>query len=321
MKEHKISPEGVALLAAAGWLVLISCLHLFLTSSESGVEKLRVGFLPITCHLLLPVAMERSRWFREHVEAVKFSSWPDMIESVKGRELDATFILAPIALSLRDQEVPVEIALLGHRNGTCLVASKGEAIKDARDLVGKTVAIPIRFSTQNLALQEYLSENGIQGGSVELVELPPPDMPSALASRSIDAYIVGEPYAAQAEIAGAGRIMHRIQELWPNFISSVLIVRDGALEKHGKELNRMIRTLYSQAQWIEDHRRQAAEIGAAFFGLPDELLVKVLTASPVRVSYRNLLPRDSELEKIGELMARHHLLDGRPPCRIYRSWQ
>ncbi len=319
-KKYKISPEAGALLAASAWIVLISCLHLFITAQGNPGKKIRVGFLPITCHLLLPVAMERNKWFAKRVETVKFTSWPDMIESIKGKELDAAFILAPIALSLMSQDVPVDIALLGHRNGTCLVTSKKEDIKTARELLGKTVAIPIRFSTQNLALQQFLRKNGVDPKYLNLVELPPPDMPSALASGAIDAYIVGEPYAAQAEIAGAGKILHRIQDLWPNFISSVLIVRNDALEEHKKELNQIISILYSQGEWIENHRDSAAQIGAAFFGLPDELLLRVLEASPRRVSYRALTPKLRELNEIGGLMVKYGLLKQRPPCRIYKKW-
>jgi len=321
LKLHKMPMEVRAVAAALAWLLFITCLHLVVISRDAPGKRIKIGFLPITCHLLLPVAIDRDKWFRGKVEAVKYSSWPDMIESIKGGELDAAFILAPIALSLMDQGVPVKIAILGHRNGTGLVVSKREAISDALDLRGRTIAIPIRFSTQNLALQEFLSENGVTSSEVNLVELPPPDMPSALASGGIDAYIVGEPYAAQAEMADSGRILHRIQELWPDFISSLLIVRDDLLNNQEADADRIIRTLYAQGRWIEGHRAEAARMGAKFFGLPNALLLRVLTDKVVRVSYEKLLPERKALEKVGDLMVKYGLVPRKPPCRIYSKWQ
>ena len=41
---------------------------------------------------------------------------------------------------------------------------------------------------------------------VTLVEMPPPDMPAALYSRSVDAIISGEPFMAQSEMDGYGRV-------------------------------------------------------------------------------------------------------------------
>jgi len=318
---QNITPESLALAVACLWLVFISCLHFFVISGKAGKDRIRIGFLPITCHLLLPVAMERNSWFRERVEPVKFSSWPDMIESIKGGELDAAFILAPIALSLIDQDVPVSIVLLGHRNGTGLVVSKKEPIRDGKDLNGKTIAIPIRFSTQNLALKEFLSRSHVALKNVSLVELPPPDMPSALASQAIDAYIVGEPYAAQAEMAGAGIILRHIQEIWPDFISSLMIVGNNLLADRTGLIDRIIQVLYSQGNWIESNRAEAARIGASFFGLPSDLLLRVLTDTYVRVSYRDLIPRQQEMAEIGSLMRKYGLCDHVPACRIYVKWQ
>ena len=320
-KKYKISPELLALFAALIWLVIITGLHFYITSEQSLKRKFRIGYLPITCHLLLPIAMERDRWFRGQVDAIKFSSWPDMIESIKGGELDAAFILAPIALSLMKQGVPVRISLLGHRNGTGLVVSERLGIQTGPDLRGKTIAIPIRFSTQNLALQEFLSKNAVSSSEVNLVELPPPDMPSALASGAIDAYIVGEPYASQAEMAGTGLIMHRVQDLWPGFISSVLIVQDRALTGEKALVDRIISTLYSQGTWIESHRTKAARIGADFFGLPEALLLHVLRNRAERVNYRRLLPDREEFMAIGRLMVKYGLQDQVPPCRIYLKWR
>jgi NitT/TauT family transport system substrate-binding protein len=297
------------LILVLGWLVVITTLHLCLNGHEGqreGKKRIRIGYLPITCHLLLPIAMERDAFFKDRVEPVKFSSWPDMIEAFKGGELQAAMILAPIAISMKIQGVPLKIALYGHRNGTGLVMARG--LSGPSDLVGKDVAIPIRFSTQNLALLKFLERSGIPRQNVGIVELPPPDMPSAMAAKAISAYIVGEPYASQAELDGTGFIYCEADAIFPEFISSLLIVSESFLKDRKKEADRLITGLYEQGRWIEQHRKDAAGIGASFYGLSKRLLEHVLVGSPGRVRYSKLIPKDTEIEGIEQAMVAQGLL-------------
>ncbi len=314
------------LLLALGWLVLITTLHLCLNGpggQAGNRERIRIGYLPITCHLLLPIAMERDNFFKDRVEPVKFSSWPDMIEAFKGGELQAAMILAPIAISMKSQGVPLKIALYGHRNGTGLVMARG--LSGPSDLIGKEIAIPIRFSTQNLALLEFLERSGISKEDVEIVELPPPDMPSAMAAKAISAYIVGEPYASQAELDGTGFVYCEADAILPEFISSLLIVSERFLEGRKKEADRLVRGLYDQGSWIERHRKDAADIGASFYGLSKRLLEYVLVGSSDRVRYSGLIPKDEEIEEIERAMKAQGLIarDSIGPGRgsiIYTGW-
>src|SRR5690606_24736288 len=101
--------------------------------------------------------------------------------------------------------VPVRIVYLGHRDGTALMVPKDSQIRSAKDLVGKIVAIPSRYANQNILMHRLMKDNGIPYGSIDLRELPPPEHPSALRSGSIDAYIIGEPFAAQSQVDGYGR--------------------------------------------------------------------------------------------------------------------
>lgn len=306
--------------AALAWLFLITALHLY-NARDNDPGRLKIGFLPITCHLLLPVAMKRAPGL--DVRAMKFSSWPDMIEALKGGDLDGAFILAPIAMAMIRQGVPIKICLLGHRDGTALVVKKGQGMKEAADLAGRTVAIPIRYSDQNIALLRILDEAHVDINSVDIVEMPPPDMPSALSSGAIDAYIVGEPYAAWSEINKSGKVLYQMKDFWPGFISSVLVMREDVMKRKGKEVNRFIRTVQEQGKWVEAHRKEAAAMGAAFFGLSEPLIEYVLTEPEDRVSYTRLLPEAREFNEIGGFMIKYGLIKDLPPSKgmIDTSWQ
>ena len=73
---------------------------------------------------------------------------------------------------------------------------------DMRGLRGKTFALPSKFSNQSLVIHKLMEDQGVKPNEIKFVEIPPPDMPGALAARAIDAYFVGEPHAAKAELDG-----------------------------------------------------------------------------------------------------------------------
>lgn len=312
------------LLLAVAWLVLITALHMWrdhVPVRES--RQLKVGFMPITCHLLCPVTHARLEGTPQEFLPVKFLSWPDMIDAIRGAEIDMAFILAPIAMALREQGIMIKILLLGHRNGTALVVSRASGIREISQLAGRHVGIPIRFSTQNLELLKLCEQAGISPESMDILELPPPDMPSALASGGIDAYIVGEPYAAQAELAGTGTVLAQMKDVSPGFISSVLVVRESVMKHNSGRVRDLVRAFAAGARWIEKNRVRAAETGAEAYGLSLKLMTYVLTSPEDRVSYTNIIPDHAEIKSIASEMVKRGLITRTPPARdlIDLSWR
>ncbi len=303
--------------------MVITALHHWRNGDPDTGRYLKVGYLPITCHILCPVTHHRLELIgSKSFLPVKFSSWPEMIEALRGGEIDMAFILAPIAIALKQQGLRIAILLLGHRDGTALVVKKSLNINSLRDLVGGTMAIPIRFSCQNLVLLRLLDQLGIDKHEIKILELAPPDMPSALAAGGIDGYIVGEPYAAQAELAGTGKVLFQMKDVHPNFISSVLIVRKEILKKRQKEVFDLTRAFYRESFWVETHRKQAASIAAQYYGLPASLMQYVLTCPKDRVSYKNLLPDPREFDQIAGLLVKYGLLPRVPKGAelVYTGW-
>src|SRR5436190_19382098 len=115
-------------------------------------------------------------------EPVRFNDFNSMQAAFLSNDLQATFILAPLAMKLREDGHPIRIVYLGHRDGTAMMVHKDSDIKTIRDLKGKTVAFPSRYSNQYLILFKAMDERGMSIDDVKPVEMPPPTMPAALAS-------------------------------------------------------------------------------------------------------------------------------------------
>jgi len=287
-----------------GALVVLTLLHWKPwqggSTNTAGAAELMVGFLPVTCHLTCPVTDFASKTTTTGTKfnSQRFTEFPTVVEALKARKLDATFMLAPLAMVLREQGVPIRIVYLGHRDGSTVMVAKNSTATRLRDLKGKVFARPSKYSNQYLVITKLMEDEGMQPGDIEFVDLPPPDMPSALAAGAIDAYFIGEPHAAKAELNGTGRVLYYAKDIWPRFISCVLVVRDELINEHPEIVRDLVRGIAESGEWAERNRLAAARVAAPYFRQDQKLLEFVLTSPLDRVSYRHLTPTDEDLQQI-----------------------
>jgi NitT/TauT family transport system substrate-binding protein len=273
------------------------------TTTAAGVGKLEVGFLPVTCHLTCPVTdySTKSTTTGTRFISKRFTSFPDVVDNIKSGRLQATFMIAPLAMKIREQGVKVKIVYLGHRDGSTVMVKKNSTAKSLRDLRGKRFAIPNKASNQYLVINKLMQDQGLKRDEIKFLELPPPDMPSALAANAIDAYFIGEPHAAKAELDGTGRVLYMAKDIWPQFISCVLVVHEDLINKNPAVVKDLVRGIAESGEWAETHRLDAAKLVSPYFRQKEKVVKYVLTQPPDRVSYRMLEPGDVEMQKIADM--------------------
>src|SRR6266496_2139345 len=131
--------------------------EMFSGRSQSTLQELKVGYLPVTCHLTCPVTDFATRTSATNrFESQRFTDFPTVVETVKSGRLDATFMIAPLAMKLREQGVKVRIAYLGHRDGSTVMVRKDLPAKSLKDLEGRVFAIPSKYSNQYLVIRKLM---------------------------------------------------------------------------------------------------------------------------------------------------------------------
>ncbi|HEU0119808.1 MAG TPA: ABC transporter substrate-binding protein [Bryobacteraceae bacterium] len=278
-------------------------------SIQPAQDELSVGYLPVTCHLTCPVTDFATRTSRNiRFASQRFTDFPTMSEAMKADRLHATFMIAPLAMKLREQGLPVRILYLGHRDGSQVMVRKDLPAASLRDLRGKVFAIPSKYSNQYLVINKLMEQQGIGPGEIRFVEMPPPDMPGALGAKAIDAYFVGEPHCARAELDGTGRVLYYAKDIWPQFISCVLVAHEKLLRQRPAVVRELVRGIAESGEWAEDHRLEAAKVVSPYFRQNESLVRFVLTKPPDRVSYRMLNPSDDEMQSIADMALKAGLL-------------
>lgn len=275
---------------------------------------LTVGFLPVTCHLTCPVTDFASRTSSTtRFTSQRFTDFPTMVETIKAGRLDATFMIVPLAMRLREQGIPVRICYLGHRDGSTVMVRSSDPARSLRDLRGKKFALPSKYSNQNLVIHKLMEDQGVKPDEIRFLEMPPPDMPGALAVGAIDAYFVGEPHAARAELDGTGRILYHVKDIWPRFISCCLVVTEKLINEQPDVVRDLVRGIAESGEWAEHHRIEAARVASPFFRQNEDVVRHVLLQPPDRVSYRMLTPTDEELQRIMDAGIAQGVLEKRIP--------
>jgi NitT/TauT family transport system substrate-binding protein len=286
------------------------------TTDARDRETLAVGFLPVTCHLTCPVTDFASKTSDStRFESQRFTDFPTVVETVKSGRLDATFMIAPLAMKLREQGVKVRIVYLGHRDGSTVIVRKDLPATSLKDLRGRVFAIPSKYSNQYLVIRKLMKDEGVDPAAIRFVELPPPDMPGALASKAIDAYFIGEPHAARAELDGSGRVLYHAKDIWPHFISCVLVVTERLIAERPAVVRDLVRGIAQSGEWADTHRLDAARLVAPYFRQDESLIRYVLTQPPDRVSYRMLTPGDDEMQRIADMALEAGILERRLDVR------
>jgi NitT/TauT family transport system substrate-binding protein len=275
-------------------------------------ETLTVGFLPVTCHLTCPVTDFATRTSSTtRFLSQRFTDFPTIVESMKGGRLEASFMIAPLAMKMREQGMPVKILYLGHRDGSTVMVRKDLAAKDLTDLRGRIFAVPSKYSNQYLVIHKLMEDQHVKPDEIRFIEMPPPDMPGALAAKAIDAYFVGEPFAAKAELDGSGRVLYYAKDIWPHFISCVLVAHEKLIRERPDVVRDLVRGIAESGEWADRNRLSAAKVASPYFRQDEALVRFVLTQPPDRVSYRMLTPTDEDLEKIMNMGLKAGILEKR----------
>lgn len=264
------------------------------TVARADRVRIRIGYLPITDHLTI-IAASREKFRSLELDPVKFASWPELAEAVKGGAVEGAFALTPIGLTLRAKGAPIKLVALGHRNGSVITVAP--EIASVADLKGKTIAIPSRFSTHNLLLRRYLGAAGLDADrDVQLVELAPPEMVNALSTRRIAGYIVAEPFGAQAELKGVGKVLVLSKDIWPNHICCALLLREDLVAAHPDAVQELVSGFSAAGTFAETHREEAAALSKQYLGQDPKTVLHVLTTPPGRVTYDDLVPTMADLK-------------------------
>ncbi len=257
-------------------------------------QPVRIGYLPITDATPLLVAHGRRLFEAEGLKTEPprlFRSWAQVVEAFVGGQVNVIHLLSPAALWLRyGTRFPAKITAWNHVNGSALTVAP--QIRRVADLGGQVVAVPFWYSIHNILVQKLLREAGLNvvtkprdavlaAGEVNLIVLPPAEMVSALASRSIAGFIVADPFNAAAELAGVGKVLRFSGDVWRNHACCVTLLAERDTAERPEWAQRVTSAIVKAQLWTRGNQTETAKLLAGggegrYTPHPLRTLVKVL---------------------------------------------
>jgi NitT/TauT family transport system substrate-binding protein len=153
-------------------------------------------------------------------------------------------IIAPAALW--DASAPVN----------AIMVAKNSPVRSAKDLNGKTIAVPGLGTSASFVVFAWLDANGADSRTVKFIELPYAAMPAALDAGRVDAAHVAEPFISAAK--EHARILASADDTLGNeYLRTVWFARTSWVQAHPDLAARFVSVIRQTAQWANDKRNQA----------------------------------------------------------------
>ena len=176
--------------------------------TSNGKLVLNVAHIQITDHLTLGVLknlLDSNRLTARHFELETrcMSSWNPVKNALERGEIDAAFILGPIAMDLFSYGVPIRMVLLAHKNGSICVRKKKAGAEESLQqfFLNKSFLIPHTQSIHHKLAHMFMKEIGLkpgvsgqEGANVFFDVVPPVKMPEFLSGNpDAGGFLVAEP--------------------------------------------------------------------------------------------------------------------------------
>ncbi len=273
--------------------------------NNSDSNTVKIAYLPIT-HAL-PVFEEAKELEQEtglKVELVKYGSWPELMDALNTGRVDGASVLIELAMKSAQEGVGIKAVALGHKDGNVIVVSKD--ISSAEDMKGKTFAIPHRQSSHNILLNDALEKGGLTVDDINITELAPTEMPSALASGQIDGYCVAEPFGAMSVFMDYGKVLYTSEELWENSLCCGLVLTDSFIDNRPEDAKEFVEKYKEAGKNLTSDK--AKEIASEYLKQSDD----VLDLSLKWISYDDLDITEDTYNTLIEKVKKYGLSDNPP---------
>jgi NitT/TauT family transport system substrate-binding protein len=274
----------------------------------NGKPTIKIGYLPITHAgpLYLDAHIHGGKFDNYNIELVKFSSWPDLMDALNTGRVDGASVLVELAMKAKEKGIDLKAVALGHKDGNVLISSK--EINSAKELKGKSFAIPHKYSTHNILLNETLKKSGLTYDDVNVVEMPPAEMPAALSENRIAGYVVAEPFGAIAVAMDKGKVLYHSDEIWPNSYCCVLVLRNDFIQNN-QDVTQSFVTQYVKSG---EHANLKDEDLYESFGQFMKVDRKILELSLQWISYDGLRIEKDEYNKLRNSIVEMDLMENPP---------
>ncbi len=235
------------------------------TRATAADDAVRIGLALHPGNAIVIVALKRG-YFADQGLRVAVTEYPSgKIAMARGLFAGVVDLVTtsdvPIALSgFERSDFKIIASIYSVDNKNRVIARKDRGISKPLDLRGKRIATQ-RASAVHFFLSLFLASYGIADHEVEITFAVPNRLPEALATGTVDAFAMREPFISQAEtLLGGNSIVFDAPGLYDQ--TEQIIVSDAFLDKRPAAVVKILRALIRAEEYVGANATGAQNIVA-----------------------------------------------------------
>lgn len=240
-------------------------------NAPEEVTELRLGYFANVTHAPALVGLQEGliedALGEVDVKTSVFNAGPAAIEALSAGAIDATYIGPNPSINtfIQSGGESAHIVAGAATGGAALVVRGG--IDSAADLAGETIATPQLGNTQDVALRNWLADEGFEtdtsgGGDVNVTPTENAQALTLFQQGELDGAWLPEPWVSRLILDAGAHVLVDEADLWPDgaFPTTVLLVRAEFLEEHPEVVKKLLRGHVDAVRWIEEHPDETAGV-------------------------------------------------------------
>lgn len=268
------------------WLSLVLLLAVLSAGCSAGAAKEEDKVVRIGYQKFGTLSILKSRGTLEEqlepkgvkVEWIHFSAGPQLLEAMNVGSIDIGHTGNTPPIFAQAAKTPLLYIGAGtpKPENEAIVVPNDSPIRTVEDLKGKKVALNKGSNVHYLLLQA-LHKEGLTFADIEPVYLPPADARAAFTKKSVDAWVIWDPYYSAAEADLGVRTITDAQDYTTN--REFILSTDDFAEKHAEEVKIILEEVEKTTDFYNEHPKETAQLLSEQIGMELEAVKTAITRS------------------------------------------
>ena len=237
-------------------------------AAAKALDVLRIGYQKSAANLVIVKqqgALEK-RFPEAKVQWIEFPAGPQLLEalSVGALEFGLTGDSPPVFAQAADKDLVYVGVEPAKPDSSAVLVLKDSPLRTLADLKGKKIALQ-KGSSAHYLLVRAVDKAGLQWTDIQPIYLTPADARAAFERKSVDAWVIWDPFYAATELAIATRTLATGRDLSSN--NSFYLASRTFAAQHSDAIAVLFEELTRADRFVQEKRPEAIKLIANFSGL------------------------------------------------------